>query len=283
MLRKAILTAALASAIATTAWAQTRATYVLTNGEKHNGVIVYGRGDNNIVDDKFHVNESGRELVFEQPDVAVIDFVGGTPTDSERRSLPDDFGLMVMRDGTVHRGHLHNILKPDLVQWVNEGGQRNNYPISDVRRLYLNTAAARSVFFNGDSQTTATSGQTAQIRQGAFGRATVVRLEGNQAWTDTGIDVKRGDRVSISATGQVQYAPGNAATPAGARGASTNYPVPTMGAGGLIAKIGDSAPFAIGAGNREMAMPADGRLLLGINDDNHSDNSGAFAVTLRKQ
>ena len=282
MFRNAILTAALVSTVAATAWAQTRATYVLTNGEKHNGVIVYGRGDNNIVDDKFHVNQSGQELVFEQPDVAVIDFVGGTPTDSERRSLPDGMGLMVMRDGTVHRGHLHNILKPDLVQWVNEGGQRNNYPISDVRRLYLNTDAARSVFFNG-SQPAATSGSTAQIRQGGFGRATVVRVDGNQAWVDSGIDVKQGDRISISTSGQVQYAPGNAATPAGARGANTNYPVATMGAGGLIAKIGDSAPFAVGAGNRELRMPADGRLMFGINDDNHSDNSGSFAVTVRKQ
>src|SRR3954468_6607842 len=112
MFRRFIFTAALVASIAAPAWAQTRATYVLANGEKHNGVIVYGRGDNNIVDGKFHVNSSGQELVFEMPDVVVIDFVGGSPTQAERQALPADAdtGLMVMRDGTVQRGKLHNLI-----------------------------------------------------------------------------------------------------------------------------------------------------------------------------
>lgn len=278
MLRRIILTAALAACTATSAWAQTRATYVLSNGEKHNGVIVYGRGDNNIVDDKFHVNKSGVDLVFEHADVAVIDFVGGTPPTAELQALPNDGELMVMRDGLVQRGHLHNILKPDLVQWVNEGGQRNNYPIAEVRRLYLNPGIARSVFFGNAS--TSASPAVVNSRTVRGRNTTVVRVDGNLEWTDSGIDVRRGDRVSVTASGQVQFGPGNATTPAGARGGSPNYPVPTAGAGGLIAKVGDAAPFAVGAGNRTLTMPADGRLMFGINDDNVGDNSGSFSVTV---
>jgi hypothetical protein len=276
MLRRIILTAALAACTAIPAWAQTRATYVLSNGEKHNGVIVYGRGDNNIVDDKFHVNASGVELVFEHSDVAVIDFVGGTAPTAELQALPNEGELMVMRDGSVQRGHLHNILKPDLVQWVNEAGQRNNYPIGEVRRLYLNPGIARSVFFGK------TSSAVAQTRTVLGRNSTAIRVDGNVDWVDSGIDVRRGDRIAVTATGQVQFGPGNTATPAGARGGSPNYPVPTAGAGGLIAKVGDSAPFAVGAGNRTLTMPADGRLMFGINDDNVSDNSGSFGVTVRR-
>src|SRR4051812_31545434 len=171
MFRRLILTAALVGCTAIPAWAQTRATYVLSNGEKHNGVIVYGRGDNNIVDDKFHVNQSGSELVFEQPDVVVIDFTGDTPTAQERQALPTDTGLMVLRNGSVMRGHLHNILKPDLVQWINDAGQRNNYPIAEVKRLYLNPDLARTVFLSSSPSPVATAGGATTTR-GAFGGST---------------------------------------------------------------------------------------------------------------
>jgi hypothetical protein len=282
MLRRVIVTAALMSCIVTSAWAQDRATYVLSNGEKHNGVIVYGRGDNNIVDGKFHVNKSGVDLVFEPQDVVVIDFVGGTPNAAERRSLPaDNTPVMVMRDGTVHRGHLHNILKPVGVQWVNEGGQRNNFPIADVRRLYLNPERARNVFLDSSTGTTG----AAPLPGGIGARPGVaVRVEGNQQWVDTGLDVRRGDRLVLNATGQIEYAPGgNTATPAGGRSRSPNHPVPAMGSGGLIARIGDSAPVAVGAGSRTITASRDGRLFLGINDDDVSDNSGAFTVSVRRQ
>ena len=280
MFRRIVVTAALASCVATSVWAQTRATYVLTNGEKHNGVIVYGRGDNNLVDNKFHVNKSGVELVFERADVAVIDFAGGTPSSSERDALPDGTGLMIMRDGSMQRGSLHDIRKGDVVQWVNEAGQRNDYALADVKRLYLNPQAARNTFFS----TTGTTGPAAQARSVAtLNRNTiVVRVDGNQRWVDTGIDVKRGDRLNLSSSGQVIVTPGSTATPAGARIRSANYPVPTLGVGGLIAKVGDAAPFAVGAGSHQITMPEDGRLQLGINDDEFGDNDGSFSVTIRR-
>lgn len=288
MLQRVMLTAVLASWAVAPAMAQTRATYALTNGEKYNGVIVYGRGDNNPVDNKFHVNKSGNELVFERADVVVIDFVDDTPAAAERQGLPSGTGLMVMRDGTLMRGSLHDIRKGDIVQWVNETGRRDNYPIAGVRRLYLNPDVARNVFFNA---TPAAGGAPARTRQDPFGRQrTTVRVDGNQAWVDTGLDVGSGDRLTFNASGQIQIAPGSAVNASGAAGRSgtrrpatnANYPIPNMGAGGLIARVGDGMPFAIGAGSREITMPAAGRLLLGINDDNVSDNSGAFTVTVRR-
>jgi hypothetical protein len=56
-------------------------------------------------------------------------------------------------------------------------------------------------------------------------------------------------------------------------------PLPGNFAGALIAKVGNSAPFPIGNNTEPIAMPADGQLYLGINDDEVSDNRGEFVVT----
>ena len=54
-----------------------------------------------------------------------------------------------------------------------------------------------------------------------------------------------------------------------------------MGVGGLVARVGNSAPFPIGSNTNGITMPADGRLMLGVNDD-ILDNSGAFYVQINR-
>jgi hypothetical protein len=53
--------------------------------------------------------------------------------------------------------------------------------------------------------------------------------------------------------------------------------------GALIGKIGNSKPFAIGNQRQALTMPASGRLMLGVNDNEVADNSGAFTVVIAKQ
>ena len=55
-----------------------------------------------------------------------------------------------------------------------------------------------------------------------------------------------------------------------------------MGVGGLIGKVGNSQPFPIGANTQPIVMPETGRLLLGVNDTNPSDNSGFFSVEVTR-
>ncbi|HKT81463.1 MAG TPA: hypothetical protein VJP86_14655 [Vicinamibacterales bacterium] len=278
MFRRSLVTVALLLS-ALPAWAQTRATYVLSNGERHNGVIVYGRGDNNLVDDKFHVNSSGNELVFERNDVAVIDFVGGTPNAAERNAVADP-GVMIMRDGSAKRGTLHDIRKGDIVQWVDEGGNRNDYPISTVRRLYLRPDVARDVYLrSGGSNSTASAAPSSIGRNGAMS----IRVDGNRDWTDSGMDVRRGDRIQFNSNGAVQLSPGVSVNPGGTSQRNPNHPAPNVGVGALIGRVGGSAPFLIGSGSREVTMPEDGRLEFGVNDDDVSDNSGSFQVVFRKR
>jgi hypothetical protein len=274
---RSILAAALAACTIVPVLAEDSATFVLTNGQRHNGMLVYGRGDNNIVDGNFHLLTSGGEQVFPMGAVAVIDFAGGTPPTAEVRALQDDSQMMVMRNGQVIRGNLHNIIRGDLVQWVPEGGSRQNISTSAVRRLYLNTGNARSTYLrNVPSNTVGAGGNVSAV---------TIRVDANQQWTDTGMDVRSGDRIQFNGSGQVSYAPGPPAVgPSGARaGRNDLYPVPNMGPGGLIAKVGDSAPFPVGAGARQLTMSSSGRLYLGVNDDMHADNTGAFQVAVRRR
>ena len=86
--------------------------------------------------------------------------------------------------------------------------------------------------------------------------------------------------------GQIAFGQGPTQT-SGADGNPTTRaqtaPVPVMGVGGLIGKVGNSAPFPIGNNRNAITMPATGRLMLAVNDDNYPDNSGAYRVTIARR
>ena len=251
--------------------AQANATFVLTNGERHSGPLVYGRESNNIVDMNFHVMENGSDRQFPMDNVAVIDFAGGSAS-ADAASLPNDnnTGVMMMRNGTAVRGHLHNIIGGDQVQWVNESGQRQNYPISEVSRVYLKPQTARSAFL-------ATSGEASPQAPGGM----TIRVPANQQWTDTGINVRRGERVLFYATGDIQAGNNISAGVAGSPVLDqSRMPLKSAAGASLIGKVGNSSPFYVGWNPNPISMNANGRLYLGINDDNVNDNSGEFTVVV---
>jgi len=116
----------------------------------------------------------------------------------------------------------------------------------------------------------------------------VVDVPGNQPrGLDTGVELRTGDQVTITASGNVTAGrragvvspEGGRQSAAGIIGAST-YPVPTAGVGALIGYIVSSngqttQPFFVGS-QLTFTASADGRLYLSVNDDNYSDNSGSF-------
>jgi hypothetical protein len=120
-------------------------------------------------------------------------------------------------------------------------------------------------------------------------REIAVDVPGNSRGTDTRIDVRAGDPITISASGTIvagtrvgQVGPDGAAS----SGLGINArPVPSAGVGALIAYIrmanGQlSPPYLVGS-NLSTSVPMDGRLILAVNDDNYNDNSGSFSVRIR--
>ena len=120
----------------------------------------------------------------------------------------------------------------------------------------------------------------------------IVAVQGNQSrGADTGIDLRTGDQVTITATGNVTagqragiVSADGARVGAGAIFGATRYPVPTAGVGALVGYIVQpngqaSAPFLIGSQSTFTAS-VDGRLVLQVNDDNYGDNSGSFSARI---
>ena len=121
----------------------------------------------------------------------------------------------------------------------------------------------------------------------------VVDIPGNlPRGTDTGIDLRANDSVTITATGNVTagrragvVSPDGGRVSAGAAFGAGTYPVPTAGVGALIGYIvlangQTSQPFLVGS-QLTFTTPADGRLFLLVNDDNYTDNSGSFNVRIQ--
>lgn len=104
-------------------------------------------------------------------------------------------------------------------------------------------------------------------------------------WTNSGLVVRRGQRLRINATGRVMLGGGRISTPTGVTGIQDNeklmrsYPT-----GGLIAVIGDDNDDFIFVGQRrEFIAQRDGVLFLGVNEGNLNDNTGAYDVIIEAE
>jgi hypothetical protein len=152
-------------------------------------------------------------------------------------------------------------------------------PVGRIRRIYLNGNAARQAF----AATQGTARGRAQSRGSRGSEGGALAVPANQAWTDTGLTVRRGETIRFGASGTIQLSRTDAATPAGnANLRARTLPRPGFPVGALIGKIGDNQPFAIGQTDSQVVMTSDGRLWLGINDTTFGDNSGEFRVVITR-
>jgi hypothetical protein len=253
---------------------------VIRRNPPESGTVVFHGGQHeNLINGYLNLGvDNGKEMTFPVEQVAVIDFVGGRPSTSELAQLGTGH-LLVMRDGTTQAGRFINMIGGDTLVWENQSGQRQQYAIHDVSRVYLNPQSARTAFrYSGPSAVAGTTGTAAL--------GITVRVDAKQAWTDTGLTVNQGDRVAFQASGQIQFGQfgGQTATPDGnPLERRATYPDPSVPVGALLGRIGNSAPFAIGMQTQPLVMPASGRLMLGVNDNELGDNSGFFTVIVSKQ
>ncbi|HEX8491900.1 MAG TPA: hypothetical protein VF658_03580 [Pyrinomonadaceae bacterium] len=104
-------------------------------------------------------------------------------------------------------------------------------------------------------------------------------------WTNSGLVVRRGQRLRISATGRVTLGAGRASTPAGLPTlADNNKLMRNEPTGALIAVIGDDNDEFIMIGrSHEFVAQRDGVLFLGVNEGNLNDNTGTYEVTIEAE
>ena len=109
-----------------------------------------------------------------------------------------------------------------------------------------------------------------------------VTLDSN--WVDSGVFVRRGERVQVSATGVITVGR-NRITPDGLRSTDPSAPLPNAAEGKLIGAIGNdprAAIIEIGSSS-EFTADRNGRLFLTANRGSFADARGGFDVRIRSE
>jgi hypothetical protein len=247
--------------------AQEVATVVLRDGQRPSGELI------DLNASGFTLRVGGQDRTIPANEVAAVEFTGGAPPLEAQARIDAGQSLIVLRNGQVIDGRLVDIggTHPLRITVDTPSGQRE-FASSDVAQVYL--YAPRS----------AAAQAAAQAEDAAIVDA--IMVPGNQPWTDSGIRVRKNDRIAFSGSGDIMIAE-HASSGVGGSPAVTSpfirYPVPNSPVGALIARIGNGAPFAIGPNTQQpVTMPEAGQLFLGVNDNDFSDNSGTYAVVVTR-
>ncbi|HEX3250523.1 MAG TPA: hypothetical protein VHS05_13925 [Pyrinomonadaceae bacterium] len=107
----------------------------------------------------------------------------------------------------------------------------------------------------------------------------------NNGWTNSGLVVRKGQRLRISASGRVSLGRGRFSTPGGLTGVQDNDKLMRSEAtGALIAVIGDdNDDFILIGPRREFIAQRDGVLFLGVNEGDLADNTGSYDIVIEAE
>jgi Ca2+-binding EF-hand superfamily protein len=173
-------------------------------------------------------------------------------------------------------GNRDSVITPAEWQWSRRSFARHDRNgDGQLTRAELTNAELSAV--SGAAGTTG----TAIARPTTAGREVIV--DAQRGWIDTGIDVNRGDILTISASGTATLSTNmsDVAEPGGSRTGrrANSAPLPNEPAGALIARIGGASPIAVGS-RQSVTANMTGRLFLAVNDDHFDDNRGTYRVTV---
>ena len=249
--------------------AQETATLALRNGERPSGELIdMGAGG-------FILRINGQDRQFPTSEVAAVEFVVGPLPAVAQQKINAGQPVVLMRNGQVLDGRLADVggTHPLRLTIETPSGSRdvNSSDVAQVHLAPLNSPTPAQAATSGSAP--------APIPAGA------INVPANQGWTNTGIPVLRGQQISFNAQGDIMISPTASSGPDGSPAVTSpnvRYPLQGVPAGALIGRVGNGAPFPIGRNTQPITMPANGPLMLGINDDILTDNSGSYSVSLSR-
>jgi hypothetical protein len=258
--------------------AQDRATVQLRDGSKFEGRIEELTQNGELF---VRVSQHDQRRV-PVSSVALIDKVGGASglPDTEVREATGSQHVLLLSNGSSLKGQLVAIRggegsangdQPRSYVFRADGRDQSFGP-EQVARIYLG-AYPFAAITGGTAPSPA--GTAGDLAAGADTPG-AIRVPANGGWVSTGLNVRRGELVSFNTTGEVQLSDNrNDRAPPGSL-------LPTVNAGALIGRVGNSPAFGIGD-QASVPMPADGMLYLAVNDDERTDNAGEFVVSLSRR
>ena len=107
----------------------------------------------------------------------------------------------------------------------------------------------------------------------------------NNGWTNSGLVVRKGQRLRISASGRVSLGRGRFSTPGGLSNIQDSDKLMRNEAtGALIAVIGDdNDDFILIGPRRDFVAQRDGVLFLGVNEGDLADNTGSYDIVIEAE
>ncbi len=107
----------------------------------------------------------------------------------------------------------------------------------------------------------------------------------NNGWNNSGLVVRKGQRLRISSSGRISLGRGRFATPIGLSTIPDNDKLMRNEAtGALIAVIGDdNDDFILIGTRRDFVAQRDGVLFLGVNEGDLNDNTGTYDVVIEAE
>ena len=107
----------------------------------------------------------------------------------------------------------------------------------------------------------------------------------NNGWTNSGLVVRKGQRLRISASGRISLGRGRFSTPGGlATIQDAEKLMRSEATGALIAVIGDdNDDFILIGPRRDFVAQRDGVLFLGVNEGDLADNTGSYDIVIEAE
>jgi hypothetical protein len=216
-----------------------------------------------------------------------------------------------LKDGNVIRGQVIGFKDQQFTVLVGSGAQgrrsRTLIYVEDVESIEFDSAttAAASILANDDATSNSSTApvnqpprstqqtdrtNTTQPSSSAAPTFFTIKMpvradNANNGWTNSGLVVRKGQRLRISATGRVSLGGGRFSTPSGMPGSPDNDKLMrTEATGALIAVIGDdNDDFLLIGTRRDFVAQRDGVLFLGVNEGNLADNTGTYDVVIEAE
>jgi len=218
-----------------------------------------------------------------------------------------------LKDASIIRGQVIGFRDQQFTVLIGAGSKgrrgRTTVYVEDIESIEFDSAttAAASTLANDDastvnrepvSQPTRTNlppetssnprdtGQPISNTPTFFTIKVAVRADSaNNGWSNSGLVVRKGQRLRISSSGRVSLGRGRFATPLG----NSTYPdneklMRNEATGALIAVIGDdNDDFILIGTRRDFVAQRDGVLFLGVNEGDLSDNTGSYDVAIEAE
>jgi hypothetical protein len=225
--------------------------------------------------------------------------------------LPAVADTIRLKDGSVIRGQVIGFKDQQFTILIGSGSQgrrsRTVIYMEDIESIEFDAATTSAVAALANEDNSAPSSQpprstpsntptvpasrpnnTSPSSSGPafFNIKVAVRADNaNNGWTNTGLVVRQGQRLRISATGRISLGAGRFSTPAGvANVADTDKLLRTEATGALIAVIGDdNDDFILIGTRRDFVAQRDGVLFLGVNEGNLRDNTGTYDIVIEAE